>query len=296
MITVDTADFLAALAHRVGDLHDDPPDDDPPTPRFRPGSATMHVGRPGLPGPLANYTVDPAAGTVVAIRGAFMTYTVVDDVTEMPEAPEPDPFYVDPTGEGLTLADCPHRPGTPEANAWAHAWGNAEADRRQADGSFGASQLDRARACKLASGVEDGGRRVFGRGYLEPDLAYDDDRVHISAAALTAAFAQAAGAMQSFAVHAAAVDRILKAGALGALSLASWTLGPPVDPTYTPPPPASRPARRARRDPIALSDEAALDNLRDRLAGDHPAWGDRFPVHGLTASTADRRITPTNPY
>lgn len=295
MITVDTADFLTAMAHRLGigpdDLGDDPPDPTPPGPHFRPGPATVIMGRPDLPGPIAT------AGAAVAIRGASLTYTVVDECAQLPgDMPEPDPFYVDPTGEGLTLADCPHRPGTPEANEWARAWGHAEANRRQADGTFGASQLDRARACKLASGVEDGGGRVFGRGYLEPGLAYHDDRPHFSGAVLASAFASAAGAMQSFAVHAAALDRILKAGALGAFSVASWNLGPPVDPTYTPPPPASRPARRARRDPIALGAESALDNLRDRLAGDHPAWGDRFPVHGLTASTADRRITPTNPY
>lgn len=279
MITVDTADFLAAMAARLA--HD--PDDDPPGPHFRPGAATMIVGRPDLPGPLANYAVDPAAGTVVAIRGASLTYTVVDEVAAMPEAPEPDPFYVDPTGEGLTLADCPHRPGTPEANEWARAWGNAEAARREADGTFGASQLDRARACKLASGVEDGGRRVFGRGYLEPGLAYPDDRAALHASALVSAFASAAGAMQSFAVHAAAVDRILKAGVLASFSVASWNLGPPVDPTYTPPPPASRPARRARRDPIALADESAVDNLRDRLAGWVPLAAPTTPGGGLDA-------------
>ena len=220
MITVDPDDFTSALYQRLraadpllAALVDEDDDDTAIT-----------------------YTVRPA----VHSGPANMVLISNPPATDSTWTPEPDPFYVDPTGEGLTLADCPHRPGTPEANEWARAWGHAEANRRQADGTFGASQLDRARACKLASGVEDGGGRVFGRGYLEPGLAYPDDRAALHASALVSAFASAAGAMQSFAVHAAAVDRILKAGALGAFSVASWNLGPPVDPTYTPPPPASR--------------------------------------------------------
>lgn len=56
------------------------------------------------------------------------------------------------------LADCPHRPGTPEWTEWQRQWIGVETRRRQATGTVGVT-----RAEKVAAGLADADTRQGGR-------------------------------------------------------------------------------------------------------------------------------------